>query len=181
MYTITRNVYGSNSGPVWGPGASSGPVWGPGASASSWPVWGPGASSGPVWGPGASSGPGQVRAYLLSSSLCRRGSNVSLVLDMSALGSVEPLSVAVVTPREAVAREYLLSARRPLTRQQLRDIINNTHKLHAEFAVSHDPGHRVRTRTTTGSGFRTNQGQGSELTRVRVQNQPGSEPEPRQG
>ncbi|CAK6973865.1 LOW QUALITY PROTEIN: receptor-type tyrosine-protein phosphatase R [Scomber scombrus] len=64
----------------------------------------------------------------------RRGSNVSLVLDMSALGSVEPLSVAVVTPREAAAREYLLSAGRPLTRQQLRDLINNTHKLHAEFA-----------------------------------------------
>ncbi|KAM4615582.1 receptor-type tyrosine-protein phosphatase R [Polymixia lowei] len=64
----------------------------------------------------------------------RRGSNVSLVLDMSALGSVEPLSVAVVTPRETVAREYLLSASRPMTRQQLRDVINNTHTLHAEFA-----------------------------------------------
>ncbi|KAK9525985.1 hypothetical protein VZT92_016648 [Zoarces viviparus] len=64
----------------------------------------------------------------------RRGSNVSLVLDMSALGSVEPLSVAVVTPREAASREYLLAAGRPLTRQQLRDVVNNTHKLHAEFA-----------------------------------------------
>ncbi|KAM4569426.1 receptor-type tyrosine-protein phosphatase R [Odontesthes bonariensis] len=64
----------------------------------------------------------------------RRGSNVSLVLDMSALGSVEPLNVAVVTPREAAAREYLLSAGRPLTRQRLRDIVNNTHKLHTEFA-----------------------------------------------
>ncbi|XP_078129180.1 receptor-type tyrosine-protein phosphatase R [Sander vitreus] len=64
----------------------------------------------------------------------RRGSNVSLVLDMSALGSVEPLSVAVVTPREAAAREYLLAAGRPLTRPQLRDIVVNTHKLHAEFA-----------------------------------------------
>ncbi|KAF7648229.1 hypothetical protein LDENG_00159960, partial [Lucifuga dentata] len=64
----------------------------------------------------------------------RRGSNVSLVLDMAALGSVEPLSVAVVTPREAVTREYLLSASRPMMRQQLRDIINNTHKLHAEFS-----------------------------------------------
>ncbi|XP_029901770.1 receptor-type tyrosine-protein phosphatase R [Myripristis murdjan] len=64
----------------------------------------------------------------------RRGSNVSLVLDMSALGAVEPLSVAVVTPREAVAREYLLSAGRPMTRQQLRDVIKNTHTLHAEFA-----------------------------------------------
>uniref|UniRef100_A0A669CB16 protein-tyrosine-phosphatase n=1 Tax=Oreochromis niloticus TaxID=8128 RepID=A0A669CB16_ORENI len=70
----------------------------------------------------------------LPSFLCRRGSNVSLVLDMSALGAVEPLNVAVVTPREAAAREYLLSAGRPLTRQQLRDIVNNTHKLHAEFA-----------------------------------------------
>ncbi|MEQ2262538.1 hypothetical protein XENORESO_015459, partial [Xenotaenia resolanae] len=65
-----------------------------------------------------------------------RGSNVSLVLDMSALGSVEPLKVSVVTPREAAAREYLLSAGRPLTRQQLRDIVDNTHKLHVEFAVS---------------------------------------------
>uniref|UniRef100_UPI003AAA6301 receptor-type tyrosine-protein phosphatase R-like n=1 Tax=Centroberyx gerrardi TaxID=166262 RepID=UPI003AAA6301 len=64
----------------------------------------------------------------------RRGSNVSLVLDMSALGSVEPLSVAVVTPRETAAREYLLSAGRPMTRQQLRDVIKNTHTLHAEFA-----------------------------------------------
>uniref|UniRef100_A0A3B5M7H3 protein-tyrosine-phosphatase n=1 Tax=Xiphophorus couchianus TaxID=32473 RepID=A0A3B5M7H3_9TELE len=66
----------------------------------------------------------------------RRGSNVSLVLDMSALGSVEPLNVSVVTPRETAAREYLLSAGRPLTRQQLRDVISNTHKLHVEFAVS---------------------------------------------
>ncbi|XP_008295252.1 receptor-type tyrosine-protein phosphatase R [Stegastes partitus] len=64
----------------------------------------------------------------------RRGSNVSLVLDMSALGAVEPLSVTVVTPREAAAREYLLSAGRPLTRLQLRDVVQNTHKLHAEFA-----------------------------------------------
>ncbi|RVE56468.1 hypothetical protein OJAV_G00221570 [Oryzias javanicus] len=64
----------------------------------------------------------------------RRGSNVSLVLDMSALGSVEPLNVAVVTPREAAAREYLLSAGRPMTRQQLRDAVKDTHTLHVEFA-----------------------------------------------
>uniref|UniRef100_A0A8C5HRD6 protein-tyrosine-phosphatase n=1 Tax=Gouania willdenowi TaxID=441366 RepID=A0A8C5HRD6_GOUWI len=64
---------------------------------------------------------------------CRRGSNVSLVLDMSALGSVEPLSVAVVTPREAVAREYLLSASRMLNPQQLCDVVKHTHRLHAEF------------------------------------------------
>lgn len=67
----------------------------------------------------------------------RRGSNVSLVLDMSALGSVEPMNVAVAAPREAAAREYLLSAKRPLTRQQLHDLLNNAHKLHAEFAVRH--------------------------------------------
>lgn len=76
--------------------------------------------------------------------LSRRGSNVSLVLDMSALGSVEPLNDGVVTPREAAAREYLLSARRPLTPQQLRDAVNNTHKLHAEFAVSQDSGETRR-------------------------------------
>ncbi|XP_068162667.1 receptor-type tyrosine-protein phosphatase R [Antennarius striatus] len=63
----------------------------------------------------------------------RRGSNVSLVLDMSALGAVEPLSVAVVTPREAASREFLLSAGRPLSRQQLRDAVANTQRLHAEF------------------------------------------------
>lgn len=57
-------------------------------------------------------------------------------MDMSALGSVEPLNAAVVTPREAAAREYLLSAGRPLTRQQLRDVVSNTPKLHTEFAVS---------------------------------------------
>lgn len=64
----------------------------------------------------------------------RRGSNVSLVLDMSALGAVEPLNVTVVTPREAAAREYLLSAGRPLTRHELREIISNTHNLHVQFA-----------------------------------------------
>ncbi|XP_058481073.1 receptor-type tyrosine-protein phosphatase R [Solea solea] len=63
----------------------------------------------------------------------RRGSNVSLVLDMSSLGSVEPLSVPVITPRESAAREYLLSAGRPLTRQRLRDVVHNTQTLHTEF------------------------------------------------
>lgn len=71
----------------------------------------------------------------------RRGSNVSLVLDMSALGSVEPLSVGVVTPREAAAREYLLSAGRPMRRHELRDVVNNTQRLHAEFAVGPEPDH----------------------------------------
>ncbi|KAG5830533.1 hypothetical protein ANANG_G00311670 [Anguilla anguilla] len=63
----------------------------------------------------------------------RRGSNVSLVLDMSALGAVEPLSCAPATPRERVALEYLHTAGRALSRQQLRDIALNTQRLHAEF------------------------------------------------
>ncbi|XP_013890225.1 receptor-type tyrosine-protein phosphatase R [Austrofundulus limnaeus] len=64
----------------------------------------------------------------------RRGSNVSLVLDMSTLGSVEPLSVGVVTPREAAARDYLLSAGRPLRPHELHDLVHNTQRLQAEFA-----------------------------------------------
>lgn len=55
---------------------------------------------------------------------------------MSALGSVEPLNCGVKTPRERVAQEYLQSAGRVLTRQQLRDATLNTQALHAEFAVS---------------------------------------------
>ncbi|TRZ03679.1 hypothetical protein DNTS_033760 [Danionella cerebrum] len=64
----------------------------------------------------------------------RRGSNVSLVLDMSALGSVEPLSCSVVTPRERVAQEYLHTASRVLTRALLRETSLNTQNLQAEFA-----------------------------------------------
>ncbi|XP_042648814.1 receptor-type tyrosine-protein phosphatase R isoform X2 [Tyto alba] len=62
----------------------------------------------------------------------RRGSNVSLTLDMSSLGSVEPF-VAVPTPREKVAMEYLQSASRILTRQQLRDAVACSHLLQTEF------------------------------------------------
>ncbi|XP_051976327.1 receptor-type tyrosine-protein phosphatase R-like isoform X2 [Xyrauchen texanus] len=64
----------------------------------------------------------------------RRGSNVSLVLDMSVLGSVEPVSCGVVTPCERVTQEYLQSASRALSRQQLHDVTRNTQMLHAEFA-----------------------------------------------
>ncbi|XP_042566040.1 receptor-type tyrosine-protein phosphatase R isoform X1 [Clupea harengus] len=65
----------------------------------------------------------------------RRGSNVSLVLDMSSLGAVEPLNCGgVSTPRESAAQEYLQSAGRTLTRQQLRHTVLNTPTLHAEFA-----------------------------------------------
>ncbi|XP_050791181.1 receptor-type tyrosine-protein phosphatase R isoform X2 [Gopherus flavomarginatus] len=62
----------------------------------------------------------------------RRGSNVSLTLDMSSLGNVEPF-VAVPTPREKVAMEYLQSASRVLTRQQLRDTVTCSHLLQTEF------------------------------------------------
>ncbi|XP_036800904.1 receptor-type tyrosine-protein phosphatase R-like [Oncorhynchus mykiss] len=64
----------------------------------------------------------------------RRGSNVSLVLDMSSLASVEPLNCGVVTPRERATQDYLQSASRTLSRQQLRDVVLNTQTLHAEFA-----------------------------------------------
>uniref|UniRef100_A0A8D2DLR5 protein-tyrosine-phosphatase n=1 Tax=Sciurus vulgaris TaxID=55149 RepID=A0A8D2DLR5_SCIVU len=62
----------------------------------------------------------------------RRGSNVSLTLDMSSLGSVEPF-VAIPTPREKVAMEYLQSASRILTRSQLRDVVASSHLLQSEF------------------------------------------------
>lgn len=62
----------------------------------------------------------------------RRGSNVSLTLDMSSLGNVEPF-VAVSTPREKVAMEYLQSASRVLTRPQLRDVVASSHLLQSEF------------------------------------------------
>lgn len=55
---------------------------------------------------------------------------------MSSLGSVEPLNCGVVTPRERVAQEYLQSASRALSRQQLHDVTQNIQMLHAEFAVS---------------------------------------------
>ncbi|XP_063783536.1 receptor-type tyrosine-protein phosphatase R isoform X1 [Pseudophryne corroboree] len=62
----------------------------------------------------------------------RRGSNVSLSLDMSGLGMVEPFNVAP-TPREKVAVEYLQTASRVLTRQQLHDVVQSPHLLHTEF------------------------------------------------
>lgn len=85
--------------------------------------------------------------------ICRRGSNVSLVLDMSALGSVEPLNCGVTTPREGVAQEYLQSAGRVLTRQQLRDTTLNTQALHTEFAVSHTPSTSSKASAQTSSAF----------------------------
>lgn len=62
----------------------------------------------------------------------RRGSNVSLTLDMSSLGNIEPF-VAIPTPREKVTMEYLQSASRILTRSQLRDVVASSHLLQSEF------------------------------------------------
>ncbi|XP_036026008.1 receptor-type tyrosine-protein phosphatase R isoform X1 [Onychomys torridus] len=62
----------------------------------------------------------------------RRGSNVSLTLDMSSLGNVEPF-VDVSTPREKIAMEYLQSASRILTRPQLRELVASSHLLQSEF------------------------------------------------
>ncbi|XP_064174748.1 receptor-type tyrosine-protein phosphatase R [Anguilla rostrata] len=83
--------------------------------------------------PCPSAGPSPFRMKPAAGLQERRGSNVSLVLDMSALGAVEPLSCAPATPRERVALEYLHTAGRALSRQQLRDIALNTQRLHAEF------------------------------------------------
>lgn len=62
----------------------------------------------------------------------RRGSNVSLTLDMSGLGIVDPFT-AVPTPREKVAMEYLQSASRVLTRQKLHETVASSQLLHTEF------------------------------------------------
>ncbi|XP_043565686.1 receptor-type tyrosine-protein phosphatase R-like isoform X4 [Chiloscyllium plagiosum] len=62
----------------------------------------------------------------------RRGSNVSLTLDMSTLGNVESLSIAP-TPREKIFLEYLQTASRVLTRLQLSECVANAQSLQAEF------------------------------------------------
>lgn len=72
---------------------------------------------------------------------------------MSALGSVEPLNCGANTPRERVAQEYLQSAGRVLTRQQLRDATLNTQALHAEFSVSHAPSMLSKASVQTSNAF----------------------------
>ncbi|XP_069760172.1 receptor-type tyrosine-protein phosphatase R-like isoform X2 [Narcine bancroftii] len=62
----------------------------------------------------------------------RRGSNVSLTLDMSTLGNVESFSIAP-TPREKIFLEYLQTASRVLTRLQLKEIVASTQSFQAEF------------------------------------------------
>nr|DBA31129.1 TPA: hypothetical protein GDO54_007029 [Pyxicephalus adspersus] len=82
---------------------------------------------------------------IIVTCLMQRGSNVSLTLDMSSLGIVEPFTVAP-TPREKVTIEYLQTASRVLTRQQLHDVVQSPHLLHTEFmpyVPSRDPISRV--------------------------------------
>ncbi|XP_072915767.1 receptor-type tyrosine-protein phosphatase R isoform X1 [Hemitrygon akajei] len=62
----------------------------------------------------------------------RRGSNVSLTLDMSTLGNVESFSSAP-TPREKIFLEYLQTASRVLTRMQLKEIVASAQSFQAEF------------------------------------------------
>ncbi|XP_077357117.1 tyrosine-protein phosphatase non-receptor type 5 [Festucalex cinctus] len=72
--------------------------------------------------------PSPFRMKPLSGLQERRGSNVSLVLDMSA-------AVAAATaPREDATREYLMAAGRALTPRRLRRVVQDAHALHAEFA-----------------------------------------------
>ncbi|XP_039615845.1 receptor-type tyrosine-protein phosphatase R [Polypterus senegalus] len=107
----------------------------------------------------------------------RRGSNVSLTLDMSALGSVEPFA-SVPTPREKVTVEYLQSAHRVLSRQQLREVVANTQSLHSEFAEIpmnfvdpkelDIPSHRTKNRYTSILP--------NPRTRVRLKNKSESDP-----
>ncbi|XP_048124258.1 receptor-type tyrosine-protein phosphatase R isoform X2 [Alosa alosa] len=84
--------------------------------------------------PCLSSSPSPFRMKPAAGLQERRGSNVSLVLDMSSLGAVEPLNCGVNTPRESAAQEYMQSAGRTLTRPQLRNTVLNMPTLHAEFA-----------------------------------------------
>ncbi|XP_078424036.1 receptor-type tyrosine-protein phosphatase R [Cetorhinus maximus] len=62
----------------------------------------------------------------------RRGSNVSLTLDMSTLGNVESFIIAP-TPREKIFLEYLRTASRVLTRLQLKEYVASAQSLQAEF------------------------------------------------
>lgn len=84
--------------------------------------------------PCLSSSPSPFRMKPAAGLQERRGSNVSLVLDMSALGAVEPLNCGVSAPRDSAAQEYLQAAGRTLSRQQLRNTVQNIQTLHAEFA-----------------------------------------------
>ncbi|XP_062921625.1 receptor-type tyrosine-protein phosphatase R-like isoform X1 [Mobula hypostoma] len=62
----------------------------------------------------------------------RRGSNVSLTLDVSALGNIEPIK-SISTPRE-ITLQYLQTTSFLLNKEQLKEAINNSEALEAEFS-----------------------------------------------
>lgn len=72
---------------------------------------------------------------------CRRGSNLSLLLDVSTLG-VEPVC-SVSTPKE-VWLQLLHTSSRPLTHAMLQQAAIDTNTLNVEYQVTHT--HRLRCR-----------------------------------
>lgn len=66
---------------------------------------------------------------------CRRGSNVSLTLDMCTPGTTEPYGL-LLSPRDQNTQEYLEKASNPLTPSQLHTRALDDAVLQAEFYVS---------------------------------------------
>lgn len=63
----------------------------------------------------------------------RRGSNVSLMLDMSSLGSVEPIQ-PVCTPRD-ITLQFLRTSSRVLSKEELQQHAQSLAQLQEEFSV----------------------------------------------
>lgn len=72
----------------------------------------------------------------LAAVFCRRGSNVSLTLDMCTPGCSEQGFGYVMSPREQSAREYLQTASNILTEEELHKKALDPFILQAEFFVS---------------------------------------------
>lgn len=64
---------------------------------------------------------------------CRRGSNVSLMLDMSSLGNVEPIQ-PVCTPRD-ITLKFLRTYSHVLRREELQQRAQSLTQLQEEFSV----------------------------------------------
>uniref|UniRef100_A0A8V1A976 protein-tyrosine-phosphatase n=1 Tax=Gallus gallus TaxID=9031 RepID=A0A8V1A976_CHICK len=81
----------------------------------------------------------------------RRGSNVSLVLDMSSLGSVEPIQ-PVCTPRD-ITLQFLRTSSHVLRTEELQQRAQSLAQLQEEFSILRagcaSEGQGVRRRTAT--------------------------------
>lgn len=77
-----------------------------------------------------------LKARVFFCDPCRRGSNVSLTLDMCTPGCNEEGFGYLVSPREESAHEYLLSASRILRAEELHEKALDPFLLQAEFFVS---------------------------------------------